>query len=96
MHTYSRYEERTLDCAAYIDETGKTVRETAGHFGLSKSTVHKDITTRLYDLDKELYERVRGILDEHKAERHMRGGLATKHKYERRREEEKRRSGNCK
>lgn len=76
------FDERTVTLAEYISATGKTVRDAAGHFGLSKSTVHKDITTRLPDLDVDLYEKVRKILDLNKAERHMRGGLATKHKYE--------------
>ena len=78
----SNYDERTVSCAKYISETGKTVREAAKYFGLSKSTVHKDPTTRLPELDSELFEKVRKILDINKAERHMRGGLATKHKYQ--------------
>lgn len=89
-HNYNPYDERTIECAAYISESEKTVREAAAHFGLSKSTVHKDVTTRLYALDKALYERVRKVLDIHKAERHMRGGLATKRKYEQRKKEENR------
>lgn len=80
------YDDRTVSCAKYISETGKTVREAAKYFGLSKSTVHKDLTTRLPELDETLYEKVRKILDINKAERHMRGGLATKHKYEELRE----------
>ncbi len=77
-----KYDERTLTLAKYISETGSTVRDTAKHFGLSKSTVHKDITTRLPEISEEIYETVRVILDRNKAERHLRGGLATKQKYE--------------
>lgn len=80
--TFDRYDERTVQCAKYISETGQTVRDAAKRFGLSKSTVHKDMTTRLAGIDHALYERVRTVLDLNKAERHMRGGLATKHKYE--------------
>ena len=79
---FNRYDERTTRLAKYISETGHTVRETAKHFGLSKSTVHKDMTVRLPELDEYLYESVRKILDTNKAERHLRGGLATKNKYE--------------
>ncbi len=82
QRSFSNYDERTIHCAEYIYETGQTVREAAKRFGLSKSTVHKDITTRLAYIDHALYEKVRVILDRNKAERHMRGGLATKHKYE--------------
>ena len=77
----SLYDERTIEVAEYISKTGKTVRDAAKHFGLSKSTVHKDMTSRLPDIDASLYEDVRKILDINKAERHMRGGLATKEKY---------------
>ena len=76
------YDERTIRCAEYITETGQTVRAAAIRFGLSKSTVHKDMTTRLAEIDGLLFEKVRTVLDRNKAERHMRGGLATKHKYE--------------
>lgn len=76
------YDERTVQCAEYISLTGQTVRDAARHFGLSKSTVHKDLTTRLPEIDGLLFEKVRRILDINKAERHMRGGMATKHKYE--------------
>ncbi len=77
----SKYDERTVTLAEYISDTGKTVRDTAKHFGLSKSTVHKDMTSRLPEIDTELYEKVRIILDKNKAERHLRGGLATRKKY---------------
>ena len=83
MHkTFANFEERTVRCAKYITETGQTVRDAAKRFGLSKSTVHKDITTRLIYIDHALYEKVRAVLDLNKAERHIRGGLATKEKYE--------------
>lgn len=77
----SKYDERTVTLAEYISDTGKTVRDTAKHFGLSKSTVHKDMTSRLPEIDSQLYEKVRIILDRNKAERHLRGGLATRKKY---------------
>ena len=58
---YSKYEQRVVACAEYISKTGKTVRDTAKRFGLSKSTVHKDMITRLPDINSELYENVRKI-----------------------------------
>ena len=73
-------EERALRLAEYITEHRATVRAAAKQFGISKSTVHKDVTERLETLDGELYERVRALLDENKAERHIRGGMATKEK----------------
>ena len=75
-------EERVLLFANYIIETKCTVRTAAKNFGISKSTVHKDLTERLPELSQGLYEEVRMILDANKAERHIRGGLATKAKYE--------------
>lgn len=75
-------EDRVYEIAAYIVETGSTVRACAGKFGVSKSTVHKDMTERLPALNPCLAEQVREILDVNKAERHIRGGLATKAKYE--------------
>lgn len=80
------YTDRILDEAYYIAETGATVRQTAALFLYSKSTVHKDVTERLYGIDKALYERVRKILDKNLAERHIRGGNATKEKYMKRRD----------
>jgi putative DeoR family transcriptional regulator (stage III sporulation protein D) len=68
----------------YIVEQGATVREAAQKFGISKSTVHKDVTEELYRIDRPLYERVRGILQKNKEERHLRGGEATRKKYQRR------------
>lgn len=77
----SIYDERTVTLAEYISRTGNTVRDAAKHFGVSKSTVHKDLTVRLPEIDTDLYDSVRKILDINKAERHLRGGLATKEKY---------------
>jgi putative DeoR family transcriptional regulator (stage III sporulation protein D) len=66
----------------YIIETGATIRNTAQHFGISKSTVHKDLSQRLPQCNKRLYRQVRQVLDENKAQRHIRGGLATRRKYQ--------------
>jgi putative DeoR family transcriptional regulator (stage III sporulation protein D) len=74
-------EERVRQEADYIIAHLATVRECAKHFGISKSTVHNDMTTRLSKLDKLAYEKVRKISDKNLAERHIRGGLATKQKY---------------
>ena len=74
-------EQRTLALAAYIVETGATVRAAAQKFGISKSTVHKDITERLPQLNRSLYLAARRVLDENKAERHIRGGIATRKRY---------------
>ena len=74
-------EERAVRLAEYITENRATVRAAAKKFGVSKSTVHKDVTERLENVSPALYERVRALLDENKAERHIRGGLATKEKF---------------
>lgn len=74
-------EERAVEIANYIIETKATVRQTAKKFGISKSTVHKDITERLSRLNPALAGDVRKILDVNKQERHIRGGLATREKY---------------
>ena len=74
-------EERALALGRWIIDTGGTVRSAASHFGVSKSTVHKDVTERLEQMDRLLYLRVRQVLDINKAERHLRGGDATKRKY---------------
>lgn len=74
-------EERTLELANYIIENKCTVRRAAKVFNVSKSTVHKDITERLKKINPALAKNVHKILDENKAERHIRGGLATKKKY---------------
>ncbi len=75
--------ERALQCGAYIAETGCTVRACAEMFGTSKSTVHKDVTERLPQLDAALAERVKRVLDINLSERHIRGGASTKKKYAR-------------
>ena len=75
-------EERAVELAQYIIDSKDTVRGTAKKFGISKSTVHKDVSERLLRINKVLAVEVRAILDENKAERHIRGGMATKLKYE--------------
>ncbi len=72
---------RVLDVSSYIAGTGSTVRETAGVFDVSKSTVHKDVSERLPQIDSRLAKRVRDVLERNKAERHIRGGEATRRKY---------------
>lgn len=74
-------EERVLELASYIIETKATVRSTAQKFRVSKSTVHKDITERLLEINPALAAEVKAVLDNNKAERHIRGGQATKEKY---------------
>ena len=74
-------EDRACELAVYIIENGATVRAAAHHFGISKSTVHKDLQQRLPNCNYALYQQVRQILDLNKAERHIRGGLATRKKY---------------
>jgi putative DeoR family transcriptional regulator (stage III sporulation protein D) len=74
-------EERACLLAVYIIETGATVRATAQHFGISKSTVHKDLVQRLPQYNPVLFSQVRKILELNKAQRHIRGGLATRRKY---------------
>ena len=74
-------EERAMQLAVYMIETKKTVRAVAKHFGISKSTVHKDISQRLIRCNPGLYQQVRHILDTNKAQRHIRGGIATQQKY---------------
>lgn len=75
-------EERILSIAEYTVNHQSTVRETAKKFGISKSTVHKDLRERLPQLNTTLSESVNKILDFNKSERHIRGGLATKRKYQ--------------
>lgn len=75
-------EQRACELAVYIIETGATVRAAAKRFGISKSTVHKDLSKRLPQYNKPLYNQVRCILDTNKAERHIRGGIATRKKYQ--------------
>ena len=78
---YTNIEQRACDLAVFIIENQATVRTAAKHFGISKSTVHKDLTERLPRLNPSLYRQVRQLLDINKAERHIRGGLATRRKY---------------
>ena len=74
-------EERAVEIASYIIETKATVRQTAKKFGISKSTVHKDVTERLSQLNPALAVQARAVLDVNKQERHIRGGMATREKY---------------
>lgn len=74
-------EERAIEIANYIIEYNATVRQTAKKFGVSKSTVHKDVTERLPQVNRALAQSARKVLDVNKSERHIRGGLATKEKY---------------
>ena len=74
-------EKRACELAVYIIETGATVRAAAQHFGISKSTVHKDLTQRLKQYNYILYNQVRQVLEANKAQRHIRGGMATRRKY---------------
>ena len=78
---YTNIEQRACDLAVYIIENQSTVRSAAARFGVSKSTVHKDLTERLPRINVALYQQVRHLLDVNKAERHIRGGLATREKY---------------
>ena len=73
--------ERCEVLAEYVIETQATVRATANHFGISKSTVHKDLAYKLKIINKNLYNRVNSILQLNKSERHIRGGEATRRKY---------------
>ncbi len=75
-------QKRVLDLSYYIAERKATVRQAAKYFGVSKSTVHKDVTERLPDINRGLYREVKQILQINKAERHIRGGEATKKKYQ--------------
>lgn len=75
-------EERAIELANYIIEKRTTVRAAAKKFGISKSTVHKDVTERLVKVNPDLANSVRVVLEENKAERHIRGGEATKAKYQ--------------
>lgn len=75
-------EERAVEIANYIIENNATVRQTAKQFGISKSTVHKDVTERLLQINPSLAGQARKVLDMNKSERHIRGGLATKEKYQ--------------
>ncbi len=81
MKNISSIEERAILLAEYIIDSKDTVRGAAKKFGVSKSTVHKDIASRLLKINYSLAMEVRKVLDENKAERHIRGGMATKLKY---------------
>lgn len=75
-------EERAITLSEYIVEKKTTVRDTARIFNISKSTVHKDVSERIWQIDEKLAKKVQNILLYNKADRHLRGGNATKHKYE--------------
>ena len=79
MRDFSR--DRAEILGEYIIDTGATVRATAKVFKISKSTVHKDVTERLFNINRELYRQVDEVLQKNKSERHIRGGLATRRKY---------------
>lgn len=74
-------EERAMEIAHYIIDNNTTVRQAAKYFGISKSTVHKDVAERLLLINPSLAHKARAVLDVNKSERHIRGGLATKEKY---------------
>ena len=74
-------EQRACDLAIYIIENSATVRQAAKQFGISKSTVHKDIAERLPCFNRQLYLQAKAVLEENKAQRHIRGGIATRKKY---------------
>ena len=78
---YTNIEQRACDLAVYIIENKATVRAAAKQFGISKSTVHKDMTERLPHVNQGLYKQVRQLMEINNAERHIRGGLATRRKY---------------
>ncbi len=79
MQNYIR--KRAVKIAKYILQTSNTVRQTAEVFGISKSTVHKDVAERLPRINQELADQVKSVLDKNKSERHIRGGEATRQKY---------------
>jgi len=79
---YNDIEERVKKVATYIIETGSTVRQTAKVFNISKSTIHKDISQRLEEINPSLAIEAKKVLERNKEERHIRGGMATKLKYE--------------
>ena len=74
-------EKRAIEVAEFIVKSNATVRETAKKFGISKSTVHKDITERLLKIDTVLADKARKVLEINKSDRHIRGGMATRRKY---------------
>ncbi len=78
-------ERRARELAVYLIERRTTIRDAAKHFSVSKSTVHKDLSERLKEIDRSLYVQVKEILEQNKAERHLRGGDATRRKYQKQR-----------
>ncbi len=86
--------ERCEVIAEYVIDTGDTVRAAAAHFGISKSTVHKDLTGKLKYYSPRLYFEVKKVLEQNKSERHIRGGEATRKKYELEREKQKHKKEN--
>jgi putative DeoR family transcriptional regulator (stage III sporulation protein D) len=78
---YDYIVERVIEEGKFIVLNGATVRRTAAYFGISKSSVHKDVTERLKDIDLDLYKKVRKVLKKNLSERHIRGGMATRKKY---------------
>ena len=78
-------ERRARELAVYLIERRTTIRDAAKHFSVSKSTVHKDLSERLKEIDRSLYVQVKEILEQNKAERNLRGGDATKRKYQKQR-----------
>ena len=83
MYYFSNINERCECLAKYLIENNSTVRETAKIFGISKSTVHKDVTEKLSKINYDLFLKVENVLQKNKSERHIRGGEATKNKYKR-------------
>ena len=81
VHIHGEIEDRAVRLAVYMIENRGTVRAAAARYGVSKSTVHKDLTQRLPETDPTLYRQVKELLERNKAERHLRGGAATRRKY---------------
>lgn len=81
-------EQRAIESANYLIENNSTIRETAKYIGVSKTTVHKDLIIRLKKINRSLYEKVREVLDANWEERCLRGGMGTKEKYKRLKEQE--------
>ncbi|MGQ9778767.1 MAG: sporulation transcriptional regulator SpoIIID [Bacillota bacterium] len=88
--------KRVMDLSTYIIDRRATVRQAAKRFGVSKSTVHKDVTERLYGLNRNLAREVKRVLEANKAERHLRGGEATRRKYQTRAESGTKKGGSTK
>lgn len=85
MNVRTYIEQRTLDAAHYLTDTGGTVRQCAAFLGVSKTTIHKDMRCRLRDIDPGLFAEVSAVLEKNRRERHLRGGMATRRKYEQKR-----------